>query len=145
MSAAPAAAPATTHAERFSLAGRIALVTGASRGLGRAIAVGLAEAGADVVCASTQRAGTDETAAAVRALGRRAWQLEADLSDHAAVLAHTTSAPASARPTAIARPNPRLAPVTSARRPASEKRAACVPAGAEAGAALIGPAPARRG
>jgi 2-deoxy-D-gluconate 3-dehydrogenase len=81
------AGQAGAHAERFSLAGRIALVTGASRGLGRAIAVGLAEAGADVACASTQRAGTDDTAAAVRALGRRAWQLAADLSDHAAVLA----------------------------------------------------------
>jgi 2-deoxy-D-gluconate 3-dehydrogenase len=71
----------------FSLEGKTALVTGASRGLGRAIAVGLAEAGADVVCASTRRAGTDETAAAIRALGRRAWQVEADLADRAAVAA----------------------------------------------------------
>ena len=71
----------------FSLAGKTALVTGASRGLGRAIAVALAEAGADVVCASTRREGTDETAAAIRALGRRAWQVEADLADRAAVLA----------------------------------------------------------
>ena len=72
---------------RFSLAGKRALVTGASRGLGQAIAVGLAEAGADVVCASTQRSGTDETAAYVRAAGGQAWQVEADLSDRAAVLA----------------------------------------------------------
>jgi len=71
----------------FSLEGKTALVTGASRGLGRAIAVALADAGADVVCASTQRAGTDETAAEIRALGRRAWQVEADLSDRAAILA----------------------------------------------------------
>lgn len=71
----------------FSLAGKTALVTGASRGLGRAIALALADAGADVVCASTRRAGTDETAAAIRALGRRAWQVEADLADRAAVLA----------------------------------------------------------
>jgi len=76
----------------FSLAGKTALVTGASRGLGRAIAVALAEAGADVVCASTRRAGTDETAAAIRALGRRAWQVEADLSDRAAVLAMADAA-----------------------------------------------------
>jgi 2-deoxy-D-gluconate 3-dehydrogenase len=70
----------------FSLAGKTALVTGASRGLGRAIAVALAEAGADVVCASTRHAGTDETAAEIRALGRRAWQVEADLADRATVL-----------------------------------------------------------
>lgn len=71
----------------FSLQGKRALVTGASRGLGRAIAVGLAGAGADVVCSSTRRAGTDETAAAVRALGREAWQLEADHADARSVLA----------------------------------------------------------
>lgn len=71
----------------FSLEGKRALVTGASRGLGRAIAVALAEAGADVVCASTRRVGTDETAALIRAAGRQAWQVEADLSDRDAVLA----------------------------------------------------------
>ncbi|HEU4560003.1 MAG TPA: 2-dehydro-3-deoxy-D-gluconate 5-dehydrogenase KduD [Longimicrobium sp.] len=76
----------------FSLEGKRALVTGASRGLGRAIAVALAEAGADVVCASTRRAGTDETAALIRAAGRQAWQVEADLSDRDAVLAMTEDA-----------------------------------------------------
>lgn len=67
--------------DAFSLAGKRALVTGASRGLGRAMAEALAAAGADVVCVSTQRNGTDETAAAIRALGRNAWQIAADLSD----------------------------------------------------------------
>ncbi|HEX5869282.1 MAG TPA: SDR family NAD(P)-dependent oxidoreductase, partial [Longimicrobium sp.] len=71
----------------FSLDGKRALVTGASRGLGRAMAVALAEAGADVVCASTQRNGTDDTAALVRAAGRQAWQVEADHADRASVLA----------------------------------------------------------
>lgn len=73
----------------FSLAGRTALVTGASRGLGRAIALGLAGAGADVVCASSRPGGATDTANAVRALGRRAWEVAADLSarEHAAQLA----------------------------------------------------------
>ncbi|HEU0054186.1 MAG TPA: SDR family oxidoreductase, partial [Longimicrobium sp.] len=51
---------------------------------------------ADVVCASTRKTGTDETAAAVRALGRRAWQVEADLADRAAVLAMADEAEAAA-------------------------------------------------
>lgn len=76
----------------FSLEGKIALVTGASRGLGRAIAVGLAEAGADVVCASTRRAGTKETAAEIRTLGRRAWQVEADLTNRVALYAMAEAA-----------------------------------------------------
>jgi 2-deoxy-D-gluconate 3-dehydrogenase len=71
----------------FSLDGRTALVTGASRGLGRAAAIALADAGADVVCASTKLEGTRETAASIEALGRRAWQLAADLTDRSAALA----------------------------------------------------------
>ena len=85
----------------FSLDGRRALVTGASRGIGQAIAVALARAGADVACASTRRAGTDDTAAAVRALGREAWQLEADLSDPSAAAALAERAEAEAGPIGI--------------------------------------------
>ncbi len=63
-----------TPAERFDLAGRVALVTGGSRGLGRAMAFGFAAAGADVVIASRKldecRAVADEVAAAT---GRRAF------------------------------------------------------------------------
>ena len=62
----------------FSLAGKAALVTGANTGIGRAIAVALAEAGADVALAGRSRA--DETAAAVEALGRKAVLIEADLA-----------------------------------------------------------------
>jgi 2-dehydro-3-deoxy-D-gluconate 5-dehydrogenase len=71
----------------FSLEGTTALVTGASRGLGRAAAIALAEAGADVVCASTTLEGTSETVASIEGLGRRAWQLAADLSDRSAAAA----------------------------------------------------------
>jgi 2-deoxy-D-gluconate 3-dehydrogenase len=71
----------------FSLEGKRALVTGASRGLGRAMAEALAGAGADVVCASSKAGGARETAEAVRALGRRAWEVDADLADRDAVLA----------------------------------------------------------
>ena len=71
----------------FSLDGRCALVTGASRGLGRAMAVALAEAGASVVCASSQRGGTAATASSIRALGKSAWEVHADLADRHAVIA----------------------------------------------------------
>ena len=73
--------------ESFSLAGRRALITGASRGLGRAMAVALAEAGADVVCASSKPGGADDTAATIRALGRQAWTVAADLADRAQIAA----------------------------------------------------------
>ena len=54
----------------FSLTGKTALVTGASRGLGQAIAIGLAQAGADVICCSSSDGGVDETAELVREAGQ---------------------------------------------------------------------------
>jgi len=71
----------------FSLAGKRALVTGASRGLGQAISCALAQAGADVVCVSTRTEGTNDTAQAVRSAGQKAWQLAADLAQPDQVLA----------------------------------------------------------
>lgn len=65
--------------DRFRLDGRTALVTGASRGLGRAIALALAEAGADVVCHVQPGIG-DDVACAIQSLGRRAATLEGDFS-----------------------------------------------------------------
>jgi len=58
----------------FSLEGDVALVTGAGSGIGERIAVGLAEAGADVACFDlpSQHAGLERTAARIRAVGRRA-------------------------------------------------------------------------
>lgn len=73
---------------RFSLAGKNAVVTGGSRGLGRAIALGLAEAGADVVL--TYRERRDEATAAVHEierLGRRAIALQMDVTGRASVAA----------------------------------------------------------
>jgi 2-dehydro-3-deoxy-D-gluconate 5-dehydrogenase len=64
----------------FSLEGRVALVTGASRGLGAAIAVGLAEAGADVAVHGNTRS-PDETCARIRARGRRAALVVGDMAD----------------------------------------------------------------
>jgi 2-deoxy-D-gluconate 3-dehydrogenase len=85
----------------FSLDGKRALVTGASRGLGRGMAEALAAAGADVVVASSKPGGAAATAAAVRALGRSAWEVDADLADRDAVLAMAERAEALAGPVDI--------------------------------------------
>ena len=72
----------------MSLEGKTALVTGASRGIGRAIAIALAREGADVaVNYREQAAGAEETAAAVRGLGRKAVAVQADVRDLAQVKA----------------------------------------------------------
>jgi 3-oxoacyl-[acyl-carrier protein] reductase len=68
------------------LAGRVALVTGASRNIGRAIALGFAQAGADIVVnARTSRAEAEGVAAEARALGARTLVGIADVRDAAAV------------------------------------------------------------
>jgi len=68
--------------ELFQLEGRVAVVTGGNRGLGLAMATGLAEAGADIACIS--RSGDDQTIRdTVTRLGKRFLNLQADLSEPA--------------------------------------------------------------
>jgi 2-deoxy-D-gluconate 3-dehydrogenase len=67
----------------FDLGGKVAVVTGANTGIGQAIAIALAAAGADIVCVG--RSAADETVGKVQALGRRAEQVTADLSSIAPV------------------------------------------------------------
>lgn len=66
--------------DRFSLEGRVALVTGAGRGIGRAIAVALAAAGAAVACAARSRDQVDAAAAQITAAGGRARALGLDVT-----------------------------------------------------------------
>jgi 7-alpha-hydroxysteroid dehydrogenase len=77
--------------ERFRLDDRVAVVTGAGRGIGAASALALAEAGADVVLSARTEDQLKEIAAQVEALGRKAVIVPADLSDldQAAALAQT--------------------------------------------------------
>jgi NAD(P)-dependent dehydrogenase (short-subunit alcohol dehydrogenase family) len=58
--------------DRFSLAGKVALVTGASRGIGRATAIGFAQAGADIVLISRNTSDLEKAAEEIRQEGRKA-------------------------------------------------------------------------
>jgi 3-oxoacyl-[acyl-carrier protein] reductase len=71
----------------MKLENQIAVVTGAGRGIGRAVALKFAAAGADVVCVSRTAENAEKVANEIRALGRKAWALAVDVSDSAAVKA----------------------------------------------------------
>lgn len=65
--------------DRFDLGGKVALVTGGSRGLGRAMALAFADAGADVVVASRKLAACESVAAEIESMGRRAMAYAANV------------------------------------------------------------------
>jgi len=69
----------------FDLSGRVAIVTGTSRGLGQVFARALARAGADLVLTSRTRASLAAFEQEIKALGRRALSLELDVRDHASI------------------------------------------------------------
>lgn len=68
------------NSNRFSLADKVGLVTGGSRGIGRAIAIGLAEAGADVAVASRTLADLETVVAQIEDLGQEGLAVEVDVS-----------------------------------------------------------------
>lgn len=65
----------------FDLTGRVALVSGAASGMGKAMAIGFAEAGADLVLADLNAEGMQDTAGRIEALGRRAVPVRCDVSE----------------------------------------------------------------
>jgi NAD(P)-dependent dehydrogenase (short-subunit alcohol dehydrogenase family) len=67
--------------KKFELDGRVAVVIGGTSGIGRAIAHGLAEAGADVVCTSRREEQVEAAAAEIEALGRKTIRCVSDVSD----------------------------------------------------------------
>ncbi len=69
----------------FDLAGKVAVVVGGTSGIGLAMAVGLAEAGADVVATSRRQEQVEEAAAKIEALGRKALRLTSDVGDRASL------------------------------------------------------------
>jgi NAD(P)-dependent dehydrogenase (short-subunit alcohol dehydrogenase family) len=70
----------------FDLSGRVAVVVGGTSGIGRAIALGLANAGADVVATGRRRDMVEQAAAAITAKGRRSLMACADVADTASLV-----------------------------------------------------------
>jgi NAD(P)-dependent dehydrogenase (short-subunit alcohol dehydrogenase family) len=69
----------------FSLEGKVAVVTGGTSGIGRALSIGLAEAGADVIATARREQQVEETAGAIEALGRKTLRMASDVCDRASL------------------------------------------------------------
>jgi NAD(P)-dependent dehydrogenase (short-subunit alcohol dehydrogenase family) len=69
----------------FNLEGKIAVVTGGTSGIGRALSLGLAEAGADVVATARRNQQVDDTAAEIESLGRQTLRLASDVRNRASL------------------------------------------------------------
>jgi 2-deoxy-D-gluconate 3-dehydrogenase len=67
--------------EKFRLDDRVAFVTGSSSGIGKAIAIALAEAGASVICHASKSGGASDTVAAIEKLGTRSVEIAGDMAD----------------------------------------------------------------
>ena len=65
----------------LSLEGRIAVVTGGTSGIGRALSLGLADAGADVVASARRQQQVDDTASEIESRGRKTLRLASDVCD----------------------------------------------------------------
>ncbi len=69
----------------FSLEGKVAVVTGGTSGIGRALSLGLADAGADVIATARRKEQVDDTASEIEARGRRTLRLASDVGDRASL------------------------------------------------------------
>lgn len=67
--------------DKFRLDGQVAFVTGSSSGIGQAIAIALAEAGATVICHASKAGGASETVAAIEKLGNSSTEIAGDMAD----------------------------------------------------------------
>jgi NAD(P)-dependent dehydrogenase (short-subunit alcohol dehydrogenase family) len=71
--------------ELFSLDGKVAVVTGGTSGIGRALSLGLADAGADVIATARRQLQVDETANEIEARGRKTLRVASDVGDRASL------------------------------------------------------------